>query len=77
MLKTIAEALRATIAVRLVLAGILAILIWVRNLTKKLSNLTIYSDSSHDHDFCALAFLVHSLESHTCGSHIFNSLKAA
>ncbi len=42
MLETIAEALRATIAVGLVLAGILAILIWVRNLTRKLSALRLF-----------------------------------
>ncbi len=76
MLETIAETLRATIAVGLVLAGILAILIWVRNLTKKLNNLkAIHSDSSFDRDFCVFAFLAHSLESHTFMSHIFNSLK--
>jgi len=43
MLETIAEALRATIAVGLVLAGILAILIWVRNLTKKFSSLRLFT----------------------------------
>ena len=42
MLETIAETLRATIAVGLVLAGILAILIWVRNLTRKLSALRLF-----------------------------------
>jgi len=42
MLETIAEALRATIAVALILAGILAILIWIRNLTRKLSFLRLF-----------------------------------
>jgi ferredoxin-type protein NapH len=42
MLETIAETLRATIAVGLVTAGILAILIWVRNLTRKLSTLRLF-----------------------------------
>ena len=42
MLETIAETLQATIAVGLVLAGILAILIWVRNLTRKLSALRLF-----------------------------------
>jgi ferredoxin-type protein NapH len=42
MLETIAEILQATIAVVLVLAGILAILIWVRNLTRKLSFLRLF-----------------------------------
>jgi len=42
MLEIIAETLRATIAVGLILAGILAILIWVRNLTRKLSALRLF-----------------------------------
>jgi polyferredoxin len=42
MLEIIAEALRATIAVGLILAGILAIIIWVRNLTRKLSALRLF-----------------------------------
>ena len=42
MLETIAEILRATIAVGLVTAGILAILVWVRNLTTKLSILRLF-----------------------------------
>ena len=42
MLEIIAEALRATIAVGLILAGILAIVIWVRNLTRKLSALRLF-----------------------------------
>lgn len=42
MLEIIAETLRTTIAVGLILAGILAILIWVRNLTRKLSALRLF-----------------------------------
>jgi len=42
MLEIIAETLRTTIAVGLILAGILTILIWVRNLTKKLSALRLF-----------------------------------
>ncbi|HDQ05640.1 MAG TPA: 4Fe-4S binding protein, partial [Candidatus Bathyarchaeota archaeon] len=42
MLETIAEILRATIAVGLVTAGILAILVWVKNLTTKLSILRLF-----------------------------------
>jgi polyferredoxin len=42
MLETIAEILLATIAVGLVTIGILAILIWVRNLTRKLSILRLF-----------------------------------
>ena len=42
MLESIAEALRATIAVSLILLGALAILIWVRNLTRKLSALRLF-----------------------------------
>ncbi|PVX23357.1 MAG: hypothetical protein CW691_10825 [Candidatus Bathyarchaeum sp.] len=42
MLEIIAEALRATIAVSLIVLGILAILIWVRNLTRKLSALRLF-----------------------------------
>jgi len=42
MLETIAEILRATIAVGLVTTGILAILIWVKNLTIKLSILRLF-----------------------------------
>ncbi len=41
-LETITEALLATIAIGLVTAGILAILIWVRNLTRKLSALRLF-----------------------------------
>ena len=42
MLETIAEMLRTTIAVGLVTIGILAILIWVMNLTRKLSILRLF-----------------------------------
>ncbi|MDG6223161.1 MAG: 4Fe-4S binding protein [Candidatus Bathyarchaeota archaeon] len=42
MLEIIAETLRATIAVALILAGSLAILIWVRNNTRKLSALRLF-----------------------------------
>ena len=42
MLETIAEILLTTIAIGLVTAGILAILIWVRNLTRKLSILRLF-----------------------------------
>ena len=42
MLEIISEILRGTIVVGLVTAGILAILIWVKNLTTKISFLRIY-----------------------------------
>ncbi|MCW4017037.1 MAG: 4Fe-4S binding protein [Candidatus Bathyarchaeota archaeon] len=42
MLEIVAETLRATIAVGLILAGILAILIWVKNLTRKLSAMRLF-----------------------------------
>jgi NosR/NirI family nitrous oxide reductase transcriptional regulator len=42
MIETIAETLKATIAIGLVTAGILAILIWVRDLTRKLSVLRLF-----------------------------------
>jgi len=42
MLEIIAETLRVTIAVALILAGSLAILIWVRNNTQKLSALRLF-----------------------------------
>ncbi|MCW4022131.1 MAG: 4Fe-4S binding protein [archaeon] len=42
MLEIIAETLRITIAVALILAGMLAIVIWVRNNTRKLSTLRLF-----------------------------------
>ncbi len=42
MLEIIAETLRVTIAVALIVAGILAIVIWVRNNTRKLSTLRLF-----------------------------------
>lgn len=42
MIEIVAETLRITIAICLILAGILAILIWVRNLTRKLSALRLF-----------------------------------
>jgi len=57
MLETIAEALRATIAVGLVLAGILAILTGVKEPHKKTERTeALYSDSGFDRDFCVLFF---------------------